>query len=279
MHFASAKQVVCRCNFIGGPTSKGSIVMGRLQGRVAMVTGAARGLGAGIAEALAAEGAAVLLCDILPDVEATATVLVEKGLHAISANLDVTSEDDWQRALAMAIERLGEVSILVNNAGITLNRDFEAVSIDDFRRILDVNLLGTFRGMQAVLPSMKRAGGGSIINVASTTTDQILSIAPCYGASKAAIANLTKSAALHCAEQDYNIRVNSVHPGTHATPMVLGDGMAVEHPAAKAIINAIPMKRMGQPLELGKVVAFLASEDASYMTGAEVFVDGGAVIV
>lgn len=253
--------------------------MGRLQGRVAMVTGAARGLGAGIAEALAAEGAAVLLCDILPDVEATATVLVEKGLHAISANLDVTSEDDWQRALAMAIERLGEVSILVNNAGITLNRDFEAVSIDDFRRILDVNLLGTFRGMQAVLPSMKRAGGGSIINVASTTTDQILSIAPCYGASKAAIANLTKSAALHCAEQDYNIRVNSVHPGTHATPMVLGDGMAVEHPAAKAIINAIPMKRMGQPLELGKVVAFLASEDASYMTGAEVFVDGGAVIV
>lgn len=253
--------------------------MGRLLGRNAIVTGAARGLGAGIAEALAAEGASVLLADILPDVEATAAALAEKGYRAISARLDVTSEDDWQRAVAAAVEHHGEVSILVNNAGITLNRDFEAVSLDDFRRILDVNLLGAFRGMQAVLPSMKRAGGGSIVNVASTTTDQILSIAPCYGASKAALANLTKSAALHCAEQGYNIRVNSVHPGTHATPMVMGDGMATEHPAARAIIDAIPMKRMGQPLELGKVVAFLASDDASYMTGAELFVDGGAVIV
>lgn len=251
----------------------------RLQGRTAIVTGAARGLGAGIAEALAMDGAAVLLADVLPQVQETASALTAKGHRAQSVHLDVASEADWQRAVATANEIFGEVSILVNNAGITLNRDFEAVSIDDFRRILDINLLGALRGMQAVLPSMKRAGGGSIINVASTTTDQILSIAPCYGASKAALANLTKSAALHCAEQDYNIRVNSVHPGTHATPMVMGAGMAVEHPASKAIIAAIPMKRMGRPLELGKVVAFLASEDASYMTGAEVFVDGGAVIV
>lgn len=251
----------------------------RLQGRIAIVTGAARGLGAGIAEALAMEGAVVLLADVLPQVQETAVALTAKGYRTQSVHLDVASEAEWHGAVATAIETFGEVSILVNNAGITLNRDFEAVSIDDFRRILDINLLGAFRGMQAVLPSMKRAGGGSIINVASTTTDQILSIAPCYGASKAALANLTKSAALHCAEQDYNIRVNSVHPGTHATPMVMGDGMAVEHPAAKAIIAAIPMKRMGQPLELGKVVAFLASEDASYVTGAEVFVDGGAVIV
>ena len=253
--------------------------MTRLHGRTALVTGAARGLGAGIAEALAGECAAVLLADVLPQVTETAAALTARGYRAEAVHLDVTSEDDWRDAVARAVESFGEVSILVNNAGITLNLDFEAVSVDAFRRILDVNLLGTFRGMQAVLPSMKRAGGGSIINIASTTTDQILSIAPCYGASKAAIANLTKSAALHCAEQDYNIRVNSVHPGTHATPMVMGDGMAVEHPAAKAIIAAIPMKRMGQPLELGKVVAFLASEDASYITGAELFVDGGAVIV
>ena len=253
--------------------------MTRLHGRTALVTGAARGLGAGIAEALAGECAAVLLADVLPQVTETAAALTARGYRAEAVHLDVTSEDDWRDAVARAVESFGEVSILVNNAGITLILEFEAVSVDAFRRILDVNLLGTFRGMQAVLPSMKRAGGGSIINIASTTTDQILSIAPCYGASKAAIANLTKSAALHCAEQDYNIRVNSVHPGTHATPMVMGDGMAVEHPAAKAIIAAIPMKRMGQPLELGKVVAFLASEDASYITGAELFVDGGAVIV
>ncbi len=253
--------------------------MGRLHGRNAIVTGGGRGLGAGIAEALAAEGASVLLADILPDMEVTAADLAGKGHRVIFARLDVTNEIDWLRAVAFGVEQLGEISILVNNAGITLNLDFEAVLIEDFRRILDVNLLGAFRGMQAVLPSMKRAGGGSIINVASTTTDQILSIAPCYGASKAALANLTKSAALHCAEQAYNIRVNSIHPGVHATPMVVGDGMAVEHPAAKAIIDAIPMKRMGHPLELGKVVAFLASDDASYMTGAEIFVDGGAVIV
>src|SRR3546814_2423771 len=136
--------------------------------------------------------------------------------------------------VAETIEAFGPVTVLINNAGITLNRDFEAVDIEDFQRILDVNLLGGFRGMQAVLPSMKGAGGGAIVNIASTTTDQILSIAPCYGASKAALANLTKSAALHCAEQSYNIRVNSVHPGVHATPMVLGDGMAVDHPAARA---------------------------------------------
>lgn len=252
--------------------------MTRLQGRTAIVTGAARGLGAGIAQALAEEGAAVVLADVLPQVNDTAAALASAGHRTLAVHLDVTSEENWHLAVTTAAQSFGEVSILVNNAGITINKDFEAVSIDEFRKILDVNLLGAFRGMQAVLPSMKRAGGGAIINVASTTTNQILSIAPCYGASKSALANLTKSAALHCAEQGYNIRVNSVHPGTHATPMVMGDGMATEHPAARAIIEAIPMKRMGQPLELGRVVAFLASQDASYMTGAEVFSDGGAVI-
>ncbi|MDP3550770.1 MAG: glucose 1-dehydrogenase [Novosphingobium sp.] len=252
--------------------------MTRLHGRTAIVTGAARGLGAGIAQALAEDGAAVVLADVLPQVNDTAAALASAGHRTLAVHLDVTSEENWHLALTTAVQSFGEVSILVNNAGITINKDFESVSIDEFRKILDVNLLGAFRGMQAVLPSMKRAGGGAIINVASTTTDQILSIAPCYGASKSALANLTKSAALHCAEQGYGIRVNSVHPGTHATPMVMGDGMATEHPAARAIIEAIPMKRMGQPLELGRVVAFLASQDASYMTGAEVFSDGGAVI-
>lgn len=252
--------------------------MGKLIDRVAIVTGAARGLGAAIARSLAEEGACVVLGDVLDAVHEQADSLTSDGYRVIGCKLDVCSADGWQAIVQVANQSFGDISILVNNAGITINASFEEVSIDEFQRIIDVNLFGAFRGMQAVLPSMKKAGNGSIINVASTTTDQILSIAPCYGASKAALANLTKSAALHCAEQDYSIRVNSVHPGTHATDMVLGEGMAIDHPVAKRIIGSIPLKRMGRPEEVGKVVAFLASDDASYMTGTEIFVDGGAVI-
>ncbi len=252
--------------------------MSKLDGRVAIVTGAARGLGAAIARSLAAEGARVVLGDILEGVFERAEELKQAGYTAVATKLDVCSNDDWLAAIELATARFGDISILVNNAGITLNTSFEAVSLSDFQRIMDVNLFGAFRGMQAVLPSMKMTRNGAIINIASTTTDQILSIAPCYGSSKAALANLTKSAALHCAEQGYGIRVNSVHPGVHATDMVLGSGMAVDHRVAQSIINSIPLKRMGRPEEIGKVVAFLASDDASYMTGAEIFVDGGAVI-
>jgi 3alpha(or 20beta)-hydroxysteroid dehydrogenase len=253
--------------------------MNKLANRVAMVTGAARGLGAAIARCLAEDGAAVMLCDVLDDGASQAAALADEGRRAAFSLLDVRDAGQWSGVVADTIARFGDISILVNNAGITHNASFEAMSVDDFQKILDVNLLGALRGMKAVLPSMKRSGNGAIINIASTTTQQILSIAPAYGASKAALANLTKSAALHCAESNYGIRVISVHPGVHATSMVLGAGMAADLPQAQAIINSIPLKRMGQPSELGKVVAFLASDDASYITGSEVFVDGGAVIV
>jgi 3alpha(or 20beta)-hydroxysteroid dehydrogenase len=253
--------------------------MDRLTNRTAIVTGASRGLGAAIARALAENGARVVLCDIRDEVEQRAAELTVDGFDALGLRLDVRSEEEWAAVIKQAVDRFGEISILINNAGITSNLPFEDVTLAEFQAIIDVNLYGAFRGMKAVLPSMKKTGNGAIINIASTTTDQILSIAPCYGASKAALANLTKSAALHCAEKNYGIRVNSVHPGTHATDMVLDAGMAVDHPAAQAIINSIPMKRMGRPEEVGKVVAFLASDDASYMTGTEIFVDGGAVTV
>jgi 3alpha(or 20beta)-hydroxysteroid dehydrogenase len=253
--------------------------MNSLKGRVAIVTGAARGLGEAAARALCEEGAVVVLTDILAEGAATSAVLTKEGHTAAFLDHDVSSAEQWDFVVKSTVDRFGDVSILVNNAGITLNASFEDVSLAQFQRILDVNLFGAFLGMKAVLPSMKRTKHGSIINVASTTTDQILSIAPCYGSSKAALANLTKSAAVHCAEQDYGIRVNSVHPGTHATQMILGDGKANEHPQARAIMMSIPMKRIGQPSELGKVIAFLASDGASYITGSEIFVDGGASIV
>src|SRR3984885_4283825 len=248
--------------------------MKKLAGRVAIVTGAARGLGEASARALCTEGAAVMLTDVLAEGVATSETLTEKGYKAAFTRHNVRSAEQWDVVVQSTVHTFGDINILVNNAGITFNASFEDVSLEQFQRIIDVNLFGAFLGMKAVLTSMKRTKNGSIINIASTTTDQILSIAPCYGSSKAALANLTKSAAVHCAEQDYGIRVNSVHPGTHATQMILGDGKANEHPQARAIMMSIPMKRIGQPSELGKVIAFLASDGASYITGSEIFVDG-----
>jgi 3alpha(or 20beta)-hydroxysteroid dehydrogenase len=253
--------------------------MKKLAGRVAIVTGAARGLGEAAAWALCTEGAAVMLTDVLAEGNATSERLTQKGHKAAFTHHDVSLAEQWEEVVTSTVDKFGDINILVNNAGITFNASFEDVSLEQFQRIIDVNLFGAFLGMKAVLTSMKRTKNGSIINIASTTTDQILSIAPCYGSSKAALANLTKSAAIHCAERDYGIRINSIHPGTHATQMIQGAGKASDHPQARAIIASIPMKRIGQPSELGKVVAFLASDDASYITGGEIFVDGGATVV
>jgi 3alpha(or 20beta)-hydroxysteroid dehydrogenase len=251
----------------------------KLRGRVAIVTGAARGLGEAAARALCNEGAAVILTDVLELGEETAQRLTTEGHRAVFIQHDVRSTHEWHKVVEKTLETLGDVNILVNNAGVTYNASFEDVSLDQYKKIMDVNLFGAFLGMKAVLPSMKRTGNGSIINIASTTTDLIRAIAPCYGSSKAALANLTKSAAVHCAEQGYGIRINSIHPGAHATPMLIGPGGAREGLPADAAIAGVPMKRMGKPVEVGAVVAFLASDDASYMTGSEVFVDGGMTIV
>jgi 3alpha(or 20beta)-hydroxysteroid dehydrogenase len=147
--------------------------------------------------------------------------------------------------------------------------------------MLDINLFGAFIGMKTVLPSMKRTGNGSIVNIASNSTQMVIALTSIYSSAKAALANLSKTAAVHCAESGYGIRVNTIHPGPHATPMLLAGGTAEQAaaiPQVKAVIDSIPMKRMGEPREIGRVVAFLASDDASYITGAEIFVDGGLTI-
>jgi 3alpha(or 20beta)-hydroxysteroid dehydrogenase len=241
---------------------------GRLEGKVAIVTGAARGQGEAEARRFVAEGAAVLLTDVLD--EEGAAVAASLGDRAAYRHLDVTSEDEWSAAVADAEERFGPITVLVNNAGIL---DFAPVHKQDparFRTVLEVNLVGPMLGMRAVARSMRAAGGGSIINVSSNAGIVGLPSAGAYVASKWGLRGLSKSAAMDLGPM--GVRVNSVHPGGIKTPMTDFGGDSDDTPWAKAL----PLARMGQPDEVANVVVFLASDEASYVTGAEWSVDGGA---
>ena len=249
--------------------------MARLEGKVAIVTGGARGLGGGAVDALHAEGASVVIADVLDDTgQARAATLGERGLYH---HLDVRDAAQWALVVEQTIDRWGRIDCLVNNAGINIPIDIEAATLEQFQSILDVNLLGAFLGIKAVLPTI-RENGGSIINVASNSTSMALPETSLYGASKSGLANLTKTTAVHCGLKGYPIRCNSIHPGMHLTEMI--DNPQVQAlPHVRALKNAIPMGRMGMPEEFGKLVAFLASDDSSYMTAAELFTDGGLTVV
>jgi 3alpha(or 20beta)-hydroxysteroid dehydrogenase len=241
-------------------------VTGRLEGKVALITGAARGQGEAEARRFVAEGAKVLLTDVLDDLGgAVADAL---GDAAAYRHLDVTSEDRWGEAVADCESRFGPISVLVNNAGIL---DFSPVQKQDvgrFRSVLEVNLVGPLIGMKAVTPSMQRAGGGSIVNISSNAGIVGLPSAGAYVSSKWALRGLSKTAAMDLGP--LGIRVNTVHPGGINTPMTdFGGG---DSPWAKKL----PLGRMGEADEVANVVTFLASDEASYVTGAEWSVDGGA---
>lgn len=250
----------------GHPGSGHADGAGRLAGKVALITGAARGQGEAEARRFVAEGARVLLTDVLDDLgEQVAAGL---GDAAAYRHLDVTSEDDWTAAVAEAEALFGPVSVLVNNAGIL---DFAPVHRQDvarFRAVLEVNLVGALVGMKAVTPSMRRAGGGSIINISSNAGIVGLPSAGAYVASKWALRGLSKTAAMDLGP--LGIRVNSVHPGGVRTPMV---DFATED---STWARKLPLGRMGEPDEIANVVTFLASDEAAYVTGAEWSVDGGA---
>jgi 3alpha(or 20beta)-hydroxysteroid dehydrogenase len=251
--------------------------MGLLDGKVAIVTGAARGLGFGIARAFCEAGAAVMLTDVLAEGEESAASLRREGLEAAFMTHDVTDTQAWADVVAKTVEKWGRLDSLVNNAGINFILTIEEATVEDFRRILDINLLGPFRGTQAVIPAMKASGGGSIVNISSNSTRKMVPQTTVYSATKAALANLSKTSAAHLARSGANIRVNSIHPGAHATNMIVGDGA---HSASGAmvemLVSMIPMGRLGEPSEVGTTAVFLASDMASYITGAEIFVDGGA---
>lgn len=250
--------------------------MARLSGKVALVTGAASGLGAATARRLAKDGAAVLLTDRdLAGEDVAASIMAAGGQAAFRLH-DVTSHPDWAAAVEHAVQDFGRLDILVNNAGVAGGRhELMDHSYDAWRQILAVNLDGVFLGLRHAGPRIAASGGGSVINLSSILGKVGMAGAAAYCASKGGVTLLTKAAALEWAP--LGIRVNSVHPGFIDTPMVSnaladredGNEMRV------ALMNAHPIGRFGVPREIADAIAFLASDDASFITGAELLVDGG----
>jgi NAD(P)-dependent dehydrogenase (short-subunit alcohol dehydrogenase family) len=243
-----------------------------LNGRVAIVTGAARGIGAAAARELAAAGASVVLTDVLDDEgEALAESIRGTGQVATYRHLDVASEAGWTEVVEQTVAERGRLDILVNNAGIGTFPDVEQETLDGWDQLIAINQTGVWLGMRAAAPAMRSSGGGSIINVSSifgAVGGFGASIA--YHASKGAVRLMTKNAAIRYAQE--GIRVNSVHPGFIDTPMITQvKGTDTE----QRILAATPMGRLGRSEEIGSVIAFLAGDGASYMTGSEVYVDGG----
>ena len=243
-----------------------------LKGRVALVTGAARGIGAATAQRLAEDGAAVMLTDVIDDEGRALTAeLKARGLKVDYRRLDVTKEAAWKRVVRQTTAEYGRVDILVNNAGIGTFADVEQETLEGWNRLIAINQTGVWLGMRAAIPAMLKAGGGSIINLSSifgAVGGFGGSVA--YHASKGAVRLMTKNVAIRYARE--GIRVNSVHPGFIDTPMVaVVKGTEVE----QQILSNTPMGRMGRSEEVAEVIAFLASDRASYMTGSEVYVDGG----
>ena len=240
--------------------------MARLEGKVAIITGAARGMGAAHARRFVAEGAKVVLTDL--NVEEGTVLANELGENALFVEQNVTSADEWANVVAQAEKTFGPVNVLVNNAGISVNKSFLQMTEEEYRRIVDINQVSVFLGLKTVVPSMQKAGGGSIVNISSI--NGIVGGAVGYTDTKFAVRGITKAAAMECSY--YGIRVNSVHPGVIETPMVT-EGDAVE--AIKEFAKHIPLKRMAQPEEVTNLVLFLASDESSYSTGSEFIVDGG----
>ena len=240
--------------------------MARLKDKVIIITGAAQGMGETHARLCMVEGAKVVLTDI--NSEKGDALAKELGDSALFIKHDVTSEDDWTQVVSATQDKFGQIDILVNNAGITTHKSILDTSLEDYRKILEINQVSVFLGMKAVIPSMKKAKQGSIINISSI--NGLVGGAIGYTDSKFAVRGMTKAAALECAP--YGIHVNSIHPGVIATPMIMqGD----TKDAVEAFAKTIPMRRMAQPEEVSGMVLFLASDDSSYSTGSEFIVDGG----
>ncbi|OBH15165.1 glucose 1-dehydrogenase [Mycolicibacter sinensis] len=239
----------------------------RLAGKVILITGGARGLGAAFARHLVAGGGRVVIGDILDD--EGARLAAEIGDSARYVHLDVTEPAGWAAAVQVALTEFGGLTGLVNNAGVATGQFIEHEPVEHFRSVLEINLVGVFNGIQAVIAPMREAGGGSIVNISSAAGLMGLALTAGYGASKWGVRGLTKIAAVELAGE--KVRVNSVHPGMTYTPMTAEIGI---EPGDGGFPNT-PMGRVGVPEEIAGAVSFLLSDDAAYVTGAEIAVDGG----
>jgi NAD(P)-dependent dehydrogenase (short-subunit alcohol dehydrogenase family) len=245
----------------------------RVAGKVAFISGGARGMGAAEARLFAREGARVAIGDVLAD-EGRQVVeeISETGGEALFVPLDVTSESQWQTAIAAVVNRFGKLDILVNNAGVGSHSMVEDTPAEEWDRVMDINAKGVFLGTKVAIPEMRRAGGGSIINISSQLgIVGVDNSSPQYQASKGAVRLLTKATAIQYASD--GIRANSVHPGPIITPMT--EGTRADEQRHQVTLSRIPLGRYGEPEDVAYGVLFLASDESSFMTGSELVIDGG----
>jgi len=253
--------------------------MARVAGKIALITGGGRGIGEESVRLLSAEGATVIVTDILEEQGRA----VADRVNGMFYSLDVSDEKAWQRVTQSIEEKFGRLDIVFNNAGITglgedLNpQDPEHISLDSWHHVHRINLDGVFLGCKWTIPLMKRCGG-SIINMSSRSGLVGVPGACAYASSKAAVRNHTKSVALYCAEQGYHIRCNSLHPGAILTPIweaMLGEDEAARKEKLDTLVHDIPLGVMGKPLDVANIVLYLGSDESKYVTGTEFIIDGG----
>ena len=245
--------------------------MGRLEGKVALISGGARGQGEAEAKLFAKESAKVVLGDLLDDegkkIEAE---IAESGGEATYVHLNVTSNADWGKAVETTVDRYGKLDILVNNAGIAFRKSIEDTSVEEWDRVMDINAKGVFLGTKHAIPAMRQSGGGSIVNISSIAA-LIGGPVAAYGASKAAVRLLTKATAVQYAGE--KIRCNSVHPGYLETAMT--SGILSNRDTREDWVRRTPLGRIGTVDDVSYCVLYLASDESSYVTGSELVIDGG----
>jgi 3(or 17)beta-hydroxysteroid dehydrogenase len=246
---------------------------GRVEGRVALITGGASGLGDADARALAREGARVVITDVA---EAAGRDVAGSIPGAIFVRHDVRDETQWNRAVAETVARFGRLDILVNNAGLVRFASVEDCTLEDFRLHTQVMLEGTFLGCKTAIPAMAKSGGGSIVNVSSIGGIKGIGVIPAYAAAKGGILSLTRSVAVHCQEQNYKIRCNAIAPGAHDTPMTRQ--ALAQLPGEEAGLQQIQDHGQGKPDDVANLVLFLASDEARHITGATIVIDNGETI-